>query len=127
MTHANIEVFMISNLFQLKLCPELAIVEFGIFEKRVPTTQEFIQEACDKLGFTIEQLRNRTRRREIVYPRAIAMWWVRINTTESLASIGRLFGGLKHDSCLYLIRKVANVERRNDAELFDMKQIFQAP
>jgi len=53
-------------------------------------------------GITVSELKERTRRREVVEPRQVAMWWRIRNTRDSLSRIGSYYG---RDHCTVLHAK----------------------
>jgi hypothetical protein len=74
-------------------------------------------------GHNIETLRMRTRIREIVEERQIAMWYLSNNTTHSLSAIGELFGGYDHATVLHAKKQVndlmcSDMDFRRKVELF---------
>ncbi|MBN2023623.1 MAG: ATP-binding protein [Pirellulales bacterium] len=56
-------------------------------------------------GLTVTQLRSRTRRREVVTARGVAMYLARQLTNENLERIGDYFGGRDHTTVLHGCRK----------------------
>jgi len=68
-----------------------------------------------KLG----DLRGRSRSREIVLPRQIAMFLVKELTHASLPEIGRAFGGKHHTTVIHSINKI-EAQRGGDPDLNKM-------
>ncbi len=71
--------------------------------------------------FQLRELRNRdlrvrSKRRFITFPRQLAMYIARHITTASLEEIGRQFGGMHHTTVLHSIRKIDTM-RRSDENL----------
>ena len=60
-------------------------------------------------------LRARTKRGPIVFPRQIAMYVLKETTDLSLPEIGRLFSDKHHTTALHSIRKIAG-KREEDPE-----------
>jgi len=77
-------------------------------EERVITV-ELIQEAVGRYyRVDIDQMRSRSKRRDIYLPRQVAMYLCRKLTNESLEAIGRAFNK-RHASVIY---SIANMERK---------------
>ena len=61
------------------------------------------------------ELRARTKKEQIVFPRQVAMYVLKETTSLSLPEIGRLFGDKHHTTALHSIRKIA-AKREEDQE-----------
>lgn len=87
----------------------------NVVNKLVKNTQkdisiEMIQETvCDYFNIPIEQLRSKTRKREIVQSRQIAMYFAKNLTKSSLATIGAKIGGKDHATVLHACKTVNNL------------------
>ncbi|MFN3596193.1 MAG: chromosomal replication initiator protein DnaA [Rubricoccaceae bacterium] len=76
-------------------------------EARINLTVEDIQRVvCDYLQISEDLVRARTRKREVVQARQIAMWFAKQLTTQSLKSIGLHFGGRDHSTVIHAIQSV---------------------
>jgi chromosomal replication initiation ATPase DnaA len=77
-------------------------------------------------GVSIEQLKDKTRKREIVIARQVAMYFVNNTTGYSLKSIGFWFGGRDHSTVIHAVQTVEDLLstnksfRENLAKLTDM-------
>lgn len=67
----------------------------------------------DAFNLTITQLKQRTRKREIVQVRQLGMWWLKNNSKLSLAAIGGIFGGFDHATVLHACKTVDNLRETN--------------
>ena len=87
----------------------------NIVDKLVKNTKkdfsiDFIQEiVCDYFNVPIDQLRSKTRKREIVQSRQIAMYFAKNLTKSSLATIGAKIGGKDHATVLHACKTVNNL------------------
>lgn len=95
-------------------------------EKRV--TIDLIQERISK-HFNLRELRNenlkaRTNRLVIAFPRQIAMYIAKQLTTVSLQEIGRQFGGMHHTTVLHSINRIAEMRRSDKALDRTIKQLM---
>jgi chromosomal replication initiator protein len=71
---------------------------------------EYIQKVvCDYFDLEIEILKSKTRKREVVQARQIAMFFSKKLTKSSLANIGAHCGGKDHATVLHACRTVSNL------------------
>ena len=61
---------------------------------------------CDYLGIAEDDVRGRTRKREIVQARQVAMYFSKQLTKHSLKTIGLHFGGRDHSTVIHAVRSV---------------------
>ncbi len=67
----------------------------------------------------------KTRRKEIVKPRQIAMYLLRKELKESYPSIGRRFGGKDHTTAIYACSKIEKELKKNEDLIFEIDLIKQ--
>lgn len=105
-----------------------------VVEKLVKSTQqdisiEFIKKTvCDYFNIAPEQLKSKTRKREIVQSRQIAMYFAKIFTKNSLASIGSQIGGKDHATVLHACKTVNNLmetDKRFKRYINDLEKRFK--
>ena len=78
-----------------------------IKEQRSALTIDVIQAVtCDVLDIPVELVRARTRKREVVQARQIAMYFSKQRTKHSLKAIGQAFGGRDHSTVIHAVRSV---------------------
>lgn len=71
---------------------------------------DYIQKVvCDYFNLPIELLKSKTRKREVVQARQIAMYFAKSLTKSSLATIGMHCGGKDHATVLHACRTVNNL------------------
>ena len=71
---------------------------------------DYIQKVvCDYFDLPIELLKSKTRKREVVQARQIAMFFAKQMTKSSLANIGRHCGGKDHATVLHACKTVNNL------------------
>ncbi len=71
---------------------------------------EYIQKVvCDYFDLEMELLKSKTRKREVVQARQIAMYFAKKMTKSSLANIGSHCGGKDHATVLHACRTVNNL------------------
>lgn len=68
---------------------------------------EYIQKlVCDFFGITVDQVKSKTRKREIVQARQISMYFSKDLTKSSLKTIGMHFGGRDHSTVIHACQTV---------------------
>jgi len=71
---------------------------------------DYIQKVvCNYFNVEVEQLHSKTRKREIVQARQVAMFFSKSLTKASLANIGYLIGGKNHATVLHACKTVNNL------------------
>ncbi|MBN9295057.1 MAG: chromosomal replication initiator protein DnaA [Flavobacteriia bacterium] len=71
---------------------------------------DYIQKiVCDYFDLSIDMLKSKTRKREVVQARQISMFFSKKMTKSSLASIGAQCGGKDHATVLHACRTVINL------------------
>jgi len=69
------------------------------------TSQEIINNVCEKLNITNEEIKSKCRKRHIVEARSVALYLIRKKTDLSLKRIGLLFN-CNHATVLQAVRKI---------------------
>jgi len=81
-----------------------------IKESRVTLTIDQIQQlVCEYFDIAPDLIRSKTRKREIVQARQVAMYFCKQFTQHSLKSIGLHFGGRDHTTVIHACRSVDNL------------------
>ena len=114
-------ILSFSKLFNEKLTVELAREKLpDIFDPReVTVTCETIkQTVCRKYNIKLSDMDSSKRKREITYPRQIAMYLTRELTDMSLPKIGNAFGGRDHTTVLHACDKIS-AEMKTNSSLSD--------
>ena len=75
-------------------------------QKRVVTAANIIKEVCVFYDINERQLFERSRRREVVKPRQIAMYFLREDFHGSFPYIGQKFGGRDHTTAIHAYEKI---------------------
>ena len=116
-TIRDLEGAMVSLLAQSTLNKKEITLELAkqIVDKFVKNTKreisiDYIQKVvCDYFDMQVEILRSKTRKREIVQARQIAMYFAKTMTKTSLTSIGSQIGGKDHATVLHSCKTVNNL------------------
>jgi chromosomal replication initiator protein len=109
---AIISLLAQSSLNRKKITLDLARQMINKFVKN--TTREisidYIQKVvCDYFDMQVDMLKSKTRKREIVQARQLAMYFAKQLTKSSLASIGAQCGNKDHATVLHAVRTVNNL------------------
>ena len=72
-------------------------------EVTIDAVQEIV---ADHFGITVADLKSKSRKRELVYPRQIAMYLAKEKTELALKSIGYHFGGRDHSTVIHAIQTI---------------------
>ncbi|MBI3601812.1 MAG: chromosomal replication initiator protein DnaA [Candidatus Omnitrophica bacterium] len=67
------------------------------------------KEVAEFFNLTLYDLKNKSRHKNVVVPRQVAMYLSRKLTAHSLPEIGAAFGGKDHTTILYAVKKVEEV------------------
>ncbi len=77
-------------------------------------TIDYIQKVvCDYFDMNIDVLQSKSRKREIVQARQIAMFFAKNLTSSSLSTIGSQIGGKDHATVLHAYKTVSNLSETN--------------
>jgi len=113
----ELEGALISLLAQSSLNKKAVTIELAkqMVDKFVKNTArevsiDYIQKVvCDYFDMSIETLKSKTRKREVVQARQIAMFFSKQMTKSSLATIGMHCGGKDHATVLHACKTVNNL------------------
>ncbi len=79
--------------------------------------ESVMKEVADYYGLKPNDLKSRTRRKEIAQPRQVAMYIARELTDTSLGEIGKVIGGKDHATVIYACKRVK--AKRDKDSVFD--------
>ena len=113
----ELEGALISILAQASMNRRAVTLELAkqMIDKYVKNTThevsiDYIQKVvCDYFDLPIEMLKSKTRKRQVVQARQIAMYFAKSMTKSSLSSIGAHCGGKDHATVLHACRTVNNL------------------
>lgn len=90
------------------------IIDKIVKQTKREITIDYIQKVvCDYFEMNIEVLQSKTRKREIVQARQIAMFFSKNLTNSSLSTIGSQIGGKDHATVLHAYKTVNNLVETN--------------
>lgn len=129
----ELEGALISLLAQSTLNRKEITIELAseMIDKLVKNTKreisiDFIQKVvCDYFGLPNDVLHTKTRKREIVQARQIAMFFSKNMTKSSLSTIGSLIGGKDHATVLHACKAVNNLidtDKRFKSQIEDIER-----
>lgn len=87
-------------------------------EAKALTAEEIIRATASAYGFTVEEVKGKSRRQPLVLCRQVAMYLCRDLTDLSLPKIGDHFGGRDHTTVIHSVDKVRSLIE-TDREVFD--------
>ena len=109
---ALISLLAQSTLNKKEITLELAkmMIDRLVKNSKKEISVDYIQKVvCDYFNLSPDLLQSKTRKREIVQARQIAMYFSKALTKSSLASIGALIGGKDHATVLHACKTVNNL------------------
>ena len=83
---------------------------------RVTTPQKIFNAVANFYNLNQQELFSMTRKREVAWPRQIAMYLLRKELRKSFPHIGTIFGGKDHTTALYAYRKIEK-QINNDEQI----------
>lgn len=121
-----ISIMAHSSLNKKEITIELAKEIVDKYAKSInrEITIEMIQKTvCEYYNITPEELKAKTRRREIVQPRQIIMYFAKKYTKASLQTIGAMCGGKDHTTVLHACRNIKDLEQTDKKVRADIEEI----
>lgn len=94
---------------------------------RVLTIEQIIQAVANYFRFHPEELRGKSRKKEVAYARHIAVYLSRKYTQHALKAIGERFGGRDHSTILHSIewvKEAIHVNRELSQQLQELERIL---
>ena len=104
-----ISLIALASLNRVEISLELAKTVIKNFIKDIETEVgiEFIQKSVSEYyGIHTDELKAKTRKKEIVIARQVAMYFSKEFTNHSLKSIGYHFGGRDHSTVIHAVQTV---------------------
>jgi chromosomal replication initiator protein len=81
-----------------------------IEEVEAEVNLDFIQKTCaEYFGVPLDLLKAKTRKKEVVTARQVAMYFAKEHTSHSLKSIGHHFGGRDHSTVIHSVQTVSDL------------------
>ena len=84
---------------------------------------QILNKVCDYYGIKPDLLQSRSRKREIVQARQVAMYFSKNMTNSSLSAIGSVIGGRDHATVLHACKAVKNLKETNTDFKHQLKEI----
>jgi chromosomal replication initiator protein len=94
---------------------------------REVTIDTILEVVIDHFSVTLDDLKSKSRKKEIVYPRQVAMYLAKENTPLSLKSIGYHFGGRDHSTVIHAIQTISDAmqdDKQVQSEVIDLQRNF---
>ncbi len=112
MEGALVSILAQSSMNKKEITPDLATKVIEKFVKNTPKeiTIEYIQKVvCDYFNIPHDKINSKTRKREIVQARQLAMYFSKNFTKTSLAAIGSKCGNKDHATVLHACKTIKNL------------------
>ncbi len=109
------QVVAVARLTDEPLTIEVAEIALGnlLPQRRELAPNDIIGHVARYFGLDVEQVKGRSRKRDIARPRQIAMYLIREETDASLPQIGDLLDGRDHSTILYGCERVTELLEEN--------------
>lgn len=82
-------------------------------QAKIATPQKIISSVASFYDIEIKELISPTRKKDVAYPRQIAMYLLRQDLKKSYLSIGEVFGGRDHTTVIYACTKIHGETAKN--------------
>ena len=120
---------ILAPISNAEMSAALRCIELGTEELSVPRVMTIrqIQQVTNKhFGITKEQLFQRRRTKEVVFPRHIGIYFAKQLTKNSYPEIGRRFGDMDHTSVMYAVKKIEREIKTDWRVAYDVAHIESA-
>jgi chromosomal replication initiator protein len=109
-------VLALADLSNLPLNTKLVEAALADLSTRRTSVEpaEVVSKVAGAFGVTVQNMIGPDRRQEIVLPRQIAMYLLRVEANCSLPKIGEALGGRDHTTVMYACQKVTDLLERDD-------------
>lgn len=74
--------------------------------QRTVSADTLMESVCRQYSIKVADLKSHRKQRQLVWPRQVAMFLCRRNTSESFPEIGQRFGGRDHTTVIHAVKKV---------------------
>ncbi|MEK7090317.1 MAG: chromosomal replication initiator protein DnaA [Patescibacteria group bacterium] len=108
---------------QLTLAEIKEFLAKNVKPKKVATAQQIIKAVAQYYNITEKNIFEKTRIKEIVRPRQIAMYLLREDFSGSYPYIGQKFGGRDHTTAIHSYEKIADEIKKNERTREEINQI----
>ncbi|RZW26614.1 MAG: chromosomal replication initiator protein DnaA [Desulfobulbaceae bacterium] len=88
------------------------------------TSRGITELVSDQFKLSLEELRSKTRKRAIAFPRQVAMYLCRKHTEETLAEIGKVFNR-DHSTVMHAVKVVSTLNRRDASVASQLKLLSE--
>ena len=104
------------------------------FELKIPNQTDNLELIRDFIAkqfkTSVEELRSKCRKREVAFPRQVAMYLLREESELSLPKIGELLGGRDHTTIMYGHDKITDLLERDKnlrRKIVNIQEILYSP
>ena len=131
MEGALISILAQSSMNKKEITPELAAKVIEKFVRNTPkeiTIESIQQNVCSYFSIPLEKLQSKSRKRETVQARQLAMFFSKLYTKSSLATIGSKCGNKDHATVLHACKTIKNLvdtDKRFKKYVEDLENIIK--
>ncbi|MBR5859852.1 MAG: chromosomal replication initiator protein DnaA [Bacteroidaceae bacterium] len=103
--------------------------DFSDYEKKTITIDEIIKTVADYYGVEVSAINTRSRKREVVLVRQVAMYLAKKHLDLSTSKIGQYVGNRDHATVLHACKTVTNLadtDKQFNSELNEIDRILQS-
>ncbi len=94
-------------------------------DQRPITADQILEATATKYGFTVEELKSKSRRRPLVTARQIGMYLFRELTDLSYPQTALIFGGRDHTTVIHAYEKIRNLMNERASIYQDVQSLIQ--
>lgn len=102
------------------------VLQKNIKTRKKTTAAHLIKIVAEFYGISEKDIFEQTRKKQIVFPRQIAMYLLREDFNSSYPYIGEKFGGKDHTTVIHAYEKITNEIKTNEKLQEDIKQIRES-
>lgn len=106
------------NTVDEKLVEE--VVKFLASSSPELTSRGITELVSDQFKLSLEELRSKSRKRAVAFPRQMAMYLCRKHTEETLAEIGKVFNR-DHSTVMHAVKVISDLNRRDGSVASQLK------
>ena len=99
-----------------------------IIESKPLTIEEIVEKVCEHYKLDVSVLSSKSRKREVVQVRQIAMFLVKKHTELSTSKIGHFIGNRDHATVLHackIVKDLVEVDKDIKAEIEEIEMSFR--
>ena len=109
----------------VELASEILADTIASTKPRLITSGYIVEQTASMFGLTVEQLKSKSRTRDLVHARQVGMYVCRELTDLSYPQIGKEFGGRDHTTVIHAYEKVSTLMKERRETYEDVTALIQ--